>query len=49
MFSRLRGIRLSTAREVLMVASFASAAVISVVTWIAGMRSGVRALNAMNR
>jgi ABC-2 type transport system permease protein len=49
MFSRLRGLPLSAARELLMAACFASAAVLSIVTWIAGMRSGVRALNAMSR
>ena len=49
MFSRLRGARLSTTREVLMVGSFALAAILSIVTWLAGMRSGVRALEEMSR
>ncbi len=49
MFSRLRGFRLSTTREILMVASFALAVVLSVVTWLAGMRSGVRALEDMDK
>ena len=48
MFSRMRGFRLSAAREFMMVASFALAAVLSVVTWLSAMRSGVRALEAMN-
>ncbi|HEV8316662.1 MAG TPA: hypothetical protein VGQ10_04605, partial [Vicinamibacterales bacterium] len=49
LFSRLRGLRLTTARELLMAASFAAAAIVSVVTWLAGMRSGVQALEQMNR
>jgi ABC-2 type transport system permease protein len=49
MFSRLRGFRLSTMREVLMIGSFALAAVLSVATWLLAMRSGVRALEEMDR
>lgn len=49
MFSRLRGFRLSTAREILMVGSFALAAALSVTTWLVAMRSGVRALEDMDR
>ncbi len=49
LFSRLRGIRLSTLREALMVASFAGAVVLSGATWLIGMRSGVAALEKMNR
>jgi len=49
LFSRVRGIRLSTLREVLMAASFAMAVALSLVTWLAGMRSGVRALEEMNQ
>ncbi|MGH9256112.1 MAG: putative ABC transporter permease subunit [Vicinamibacterales bacterium] len=49
LFSRLRGIRLSSVREALMVASFVSAVALSVATsWLA-MRSGVLALERMNR
>ena len=49
MFSRLRGFRLSTAREILMVGSFALAAALSVATWLVAMRSGVRALEDMDK
>ena len=49
LFSRLRGFRLSALREALMMASFASAFVLSVVTWLVGMRSGVTALERMNK
>ena len=47
MLFRFRAFRISTAREVMMGASFAAAAVLSVATWLIGMRSGVRALEAM--
>jgi ABC-2 type transport system permease protein len=49
MFSRLRGFRLSALRETLMAASFAVAMVLSVVTWLLPMRSGIRALNDLSR
>lgn len=49
LFSRARGVELSVAREALMAASFASAVVLSVATWLLGMRAGVRALEQMNR
>ena len=49
MFSRLRGLRLSTMREVMMGASFLMAIVISLATWLIAMRSGVRALEDMTR
>ena len=49
LFSRVRNIRLSALREVLMVSSFIAAAVLSVATWLVAMRSGVRALDEMNR
>jgi len=49
LFSRLRGFRLSAMREVFMAASFATAMVLSVVTCVVAMRSGVRALERMNR
>jgi ABC-2 type transport system permease protein len=49
MFSRLRGVRLSTAREALMVGSFALAVILSVATWLVAMRSGVRALEDMDK
>ncbi|MBI4484630.1 MAG: hypothetical protein HY655_01340, partial [Acidobacteria bacterium] len=49
LFSRLRGFRLSAMREFFMAASFALAIALSIVTWLAAMRSGVRALERMNR
>jgi ABC-2 type transport system permease protein len=49
MFHRLRRFRLSTLREMLMVGSFALAVVLSIVTWLIAMRSGVRALEEMDR
>ena len=49
LFSRLRGIRLSVFRETLMLASFAGAVALSAATWLTGMRSGVAALEKMNR
>jgi ABC-2 type transport system permease protein len=47
LFSRLRGIRLSAMREILMAGSFVLAIVMSVATWLLAMRSGVRALEDM--
>jgi len=49
LFSRIRRIQLSAIRETLMAASFALAIVLSVVTCLVSMRSGVRALERMNR
>jgi ABC-2 type transport system permease protein len=49
LFSRLRGIRMSSVRELLMIASLVSAAALSVaIPWMA-MRSGVVALERMRR
>jgi hypothetical protein len=44
---KLRHIPLGPTRLVIMGASFVVAAVISIATWLIGMRSGVRALEAM--
>ena len=49
LFGRIRNYRFSALREALMVASFVAAAVLSVATWLLSMRSGVRALEEMNR
>ena len=49
LFSRLRGIRLSAMREILMAGSFLLAIAMSVATWLLAMRSGVRALEDMKR
>ena len=47
LFFQLRGIPLGVTRLVMMGASFVAAAAISIATWLIGMRSGVRALDAM--
>jgi ABC-2 type transport system permease protein len=44
----LRRRAIPTARLIMMVTSFAAAVAISVATWLHGMRSGVRALDAMS-
>ena len=49
LFSRLRGVRMSSLREIFMVVSFASAATLSVIIPWLSMRSGVGALERMNR
>jgi len=49
LFSRIRRVQLSAMREFLMAASFALAIAISVATCLLAMRSGVRALERMNR
>ena len=49
LFSRVRNIRLSALREAMMAASFLLAIVLSISTWLVAMRSGVRALDEMNR
>jgi len=49
LFSRIRRIQLSAMREFLMAASFSVAIGLSVATWLVAMRSGVRALERMNR
>ena len=46
-FSRLRGIRLSSMREILLASSFLLAIVVSVATWLLAVWSGVRALEGM--
>ena len=47
LFSHLRGIRLSAMRKIVIASSFLLAIVLSVATWLLGMRSGVRALEGM--
>ena len=49
LFSRVRNIQLSAWREAMMAASFVLAMVLSISTWLVAMRSGVRALDDMNR
>ena len=48
LFHQVREVPLSTGQQVAMGASFATAAIISLVTWWLSMRSGVRALQAMD-
>ena len=49
LFSRVRSYPLSAFREAMMAASLLLAAALSIATWLMSMRSGVRALNEMNR
>jgi ABC-2 type transport system permease protein len=49
LFSRMRGFQLSTLRQLLMALSLVGALALSVGTWLLAMRSGVRALEEMNR
>jgi ABC-2 type transport system permease protein len=49
LFSRARSVQLSAVRETMMAASFVAAAVLSVTTCLMSMKSGVAALNDMNR
>jgi len=49
LFTQLRRLPLSGSQQLFMVAAFGGAAVLSIVTWLAGMRSGVRALQEMDR
>ena len=49
LFSRVRSYPLSAVREAMMGVSFLLAAALSVATWLVSMRSGVRALDDMNR
>jgi len=49
LFSRVRSYPLSAFREAMMGVSFLLAAALSVATWLVSMRSGVRALDDMNR
>jgi ABC-2 type transport system permease protein len=47
LFQRARRVPLTTSQQMLMTGCFASAAAISIATWLTSMRSGVRALRAM--
>jgi len=49
LFSQVRRRPLTDLQQVMMYTCFASAAILSVVTWLLGMRTGVRALEAMDR
>jgi SNF family Na+-dependent transporter len=47
LFQHARHLPLTTSQQMLMTGCFASAAAISLATWLTSMRSGVRALQAM--
>jgi ABC-2 type transport system permease protein len=47
LFQRARRVPLTASQQILMTGCFASAAAISIATWLTSMRSGVRALRAM--
>jgi ABC-2 type transport system permease protein len=47
LFQRARRFPLTTSQQMLMIGCFASAAAISIATWLTSMRSGIRALRAM--
>jgi len=49
LFSQFRNRPLTSNQEIAIVAMFASAAALSIVTWLLGMRTGVRALQEMDR
>ena len=49
LFSQLRNRPLTNVQQILIVACFTSAALLSIATWLLGMRTGVRALQAMDK
>jgi ABC-2 type transport system permease protein len=49
LFSQVRNRALTGSQQILIGLCFASAAALSIATWLLGMRSGVRALQAMDR
>jgi ABC-2 type transport system permease protein len=49
LFAQFRGRPLTSGQEIFIIASFAAAAVLSIATWWLGMRTGVRALQEMDR
>ena len=49
LFSQVRGRPLTEGQQVMFYACFAAAAALSLATWLLGMRTGVRALEAMDR
>jgi ABC-2 type transport system permease protein len=49
LFAQFRGRALTTGQEIFIAAMFFVAAILSVATWLLGMRTGVRALQAMDR
>ena len=49
LFAQFRGRTLTTAQEIFIAVMFTAAAVLSIATWLLGMRAGVRALQEMDR
>jgi len=49
LFAQFRGRTLTTGQEIFIAAMFIVAAILSVATWLLGMRAGVRALQEMDR
>ena len=49
LFAQFRGRALTGTQQIIIAAMFTTAAVLSVATWLLGMRAGVRALQAMDR
>ena len=49
LFHQMRNRPIPSTQQMMMAISFASAAALSIATWLIGMRSGVRALHAMDR
>jgi hypothetical protein len=49
LWAQFRGRALSIGQEIGVAAMFTAAAILSIATWLLGMRTGVRALQAMDR
>ncbi len=49
LFAQFRNRALTTGQEIFIVAMFTAAAALSIATWLLGMRTGVRALQEMDR
>jgi Putative ATP-binding cassette len=49
LFSQYRGRPLTSNQEILIAVMFATAAIVSIATWLLGMRTGVKALQEMDR
>jgi hypothetical protein len=49
LFSQIRNRPLTGPEQILIAACFSAAALLSIATWLMGMRTGVKALQAMDR
>jgi hypothetical protein len=49
LFNQTRNRPFTNSQQILMVLCFTSAAALSIATWLLGMRTGVRALQAMDK